>query len=302
METQLIKDLLQELPRQPMAPPTRETTVSSENAVISNEGSSWRDRFCEVSLTEEEKEQALYEARKKKFASSELKNYWNRVQEPLEYKRNTAAEITVMIKEKIALRSGHQQFNSYPDYEQNIIAISHYLSGELSSLTTGRKPGTLNLELETRKGLLLMGPVGCGKTELMNGIMLNQKQSFCSYTAPDLTRYVMGEGNYNIIDRILANDYMAIADLKYGQKQCGVFIDELGSENEVNVFGNRKNVMAELIIEFYSRCFKQGRLFHATTNLNVKQMKELYGDRVTSRLREMVNVITFPDDAEDFRK
>jgi hypothetical protein len=41
---------------------------------------------------------------------------------------------------------------------------------------------------------------------------------------------------------------------------------------------------------------------HITTNLNAEEIEERYGNRVRSRLREMVNVIGFDINTKDKRK
>ncbi|HCY81161.1 MAG TPA: ATPase, partial [Xanthomarina gelatinilytica] len=40
---------------------------------------------------------------------------------------------------------------------------------------------------------------------------------------------------------------------------------------------------------------------HLTTNLNALEIEDRYGERVRSRLREMVNVIAFPSSSPDKR-
>jgi DNA replication protein DnaC len=41
---------------------------------------------------------------------------------------------------------------------------------------------------------------------------------------------------------------------------------------------------------------------HVTTNLSAEQIKELYGVRVADRMREMFNLISFPENAKSRRK
>jgi len=41
---------------------------------------------------------------------------------------------------------------------------------------------------------------------------------------------------------------------------------------------------------------------HITTNLNAEEIEDRYGNRVRSRLREMVNVIGFDKNTKDKRK
>ncbi|MBI9062559.1 MAG: hypothetical protein JEZ14_11285 [Marinilabiliaceae bacterium] len=41
---------------------------------------------------------------------------------------------------------------------------------------------------------------------------------------------------------------------------------------------------------------------HLTSNLGPSDIEKFYGERVRSRLREMVNIITFPSSTVDKRK
>jgi len=65
--------------------------------------------------------------------------------------------------------------------------------------------------------------------------------------------------------------------------------DDLGEEPlSVSHYGTRANVMQHILEERYNRqC-----LTLATTNHNVQELGEMYGERVESRLQEMFNLIT----------
>jgi hypothetical protein len=47
---------------------------------------------------------------------------------------------------------------------------------------------------------------------------------------------------------------------------------------------------------------RQGYVTHATTNLSASDLEAIYGNRLRSRMREMFNLISFPNDTPDKRK
>lgn len=145
-------------------------------------------------------------------------------------------------------------------------------------------------DIDPNKGILLVGTIGCGKTSLMQlfNILTHQHRK---YTVKP-TRAIAGE--------FLQNGYEAIH--KYGNSDTIYCFDDLGIEQNMKHFGNESNVMAEILLSRYDLLRSKGTITHATTNLNANELEKLYGNRVRSRLREMFNLITFPEKAEDLRK
>jgi hypothetical protein len=47
---------------------------------------------------------------------------------------------------------------------------------------------------------------------------------------------------------------------------------------------------------------KHRHVTHATTNLSASDLEALYGNRLRSRMREMFNLIAFPNNTPDKRK
>lgn len=144
--------------------------------------------------------------------------------------------------------------------------------------------------IDPDKGILLVGTIGCGKTSLMQlfNILTHQHRK---YTVKP-TRAIAGE--------FLQNGYDTIH--KYGNSDTIYCFDDLGIEQNMKHFGNESNVLAEILLSRYDLLRYQGIITHATTNLNANELEKLYGNRVRSRLREMFNLITFPENAEDLRK
>ena len=69
-------------------------------------------------------------------------------------------------------------------------------------------------------------------------------------------------------------------------------IDDLGSEpQEVSYYGNRLNLMEHIVEERYL----DRKLTHFTSNFNMEQLEQLYGQRVASRLYESCNIVKLVD-------
>lgn len=152
-----------------------------------------------------------------------------------------------------------------------------------------------------KKGLLLFGNIGCGKTTALKLFMFNPKQSFaifpCRRVADEFTR----EGTEALM-KYTGMIFINQPELYYGQKSVGICYDDLGTEHTAKHFGNERNVMAEIILTRYEIEQHNGYNIHMTTNLKAEQIKELYGERVSSRMREMFNIIRFPENSKDKRK
>ena len=83
------------------------------------------------------------------------------------------------------------------------------------------------------------------------------------------------------------------------QPVSGLCIEDLGTEHEKNNFGNKANVVGNILELRYEKKL-YGTILHGTTNLTVKQIQEFYGNRALSRMREMFNYIVVG--GEDRRK
>jgi energy-coupling factor transporter ATP-binding protein EcfA2 len=149
--------------------------------------------------------------------------------------------------------------------------------------------------ISLRKGILLTGPVGCGKTSLMKLIRLFQKpeERFNIMPCRNVSFEFISNG-YSVIHRFSSQSF------KYGQPVAWCF-DDLGTENSLKYFGNECNVMAEILLSRYDFFVSSQMLTHLTTNLNSSEIEEIYGVRVRSRLREMFNLIAFDANARDKR-
>lgn len=145
-------------------------------------------------------------------------------------------------------------------------------------------------ELDLNKGILLTGPVGCGKTSWMHLIRLlaHPEEQFMVKSAREIAFEFNKEG-FEIINL-------------YGKRNRRLCLDDIGVEQNSKFYGNECNTIAEVLLQRYDLQVSQQIVTHATTNLSASQLEQLYGNRVRSRLRSMFNLVSFPAASQDKRK
>ena len=72
-----------------------------------------------------------------------------------------------------------------------------------------------------------------------------------------------------------------------------VYIDDIGTEDNLNSYGNKRMPFAELC----DAAEKKGKLLILTTNLNIEGLQERYGDRVVDRLVATTKAVPFIGDS-----
>lgn len=145
-------------------------------------------------------------------------------------------------------------------------------------------------KIDLNKGILLTGPVGCGKTSLMTLIKLFMPPKNGHVMKP--AREVAFEFN--------THGHQIIQ--KHANPKTIFCYDDLGVEQIMKHYGNDCNVMAEILLSRYELFVSHKVKTHATTNLNAGELEKLYGNRVRSRMRELFNLIAFDSKAKDKRK
>jgi DNA replication protein DnaC len=155
--------------------------------------------------------------------------------------------------------------------------------------------GAKKYNISFRKGILLSGPVGCGKTSLMNIFRLFQKaeERLILKSCRDISFEFNQEG-YSVIYKYSRQSFKNDIPKVY----C---FDDLGTENNLKYFGNECNVMAEILLSRYDLFTFRQMITHLTTNLNSSEIEDIYGIRVRSRLREQFNLIAFDSNSKDKR-
>jgi DNA replication protein DnaC len=164
--------------------------------------------------------------------------------------------------------------------------IAYFLKDEATCFQYG---------IKLNKGILLSGPVGCGKTSLMN---------LMKYLTPTEHKFFVKPCR-DISFEFIQDGYLIIHKYSKGKlyesEPKTICFDDLGTENNLKYFGNECNVMAEILISRYDIFTTKKIQTHITTNLSASEIENVYGNRVRSRLREMINLIAYDKIIKDKR-
>ncbi len=151
------------------------------------------------------------------------------------------------------------------------------------------------LQLNLNKGILLSGPIGCGKTSIMHLIrpFSNQSPEYKIKTCREVS-FEFAKHGYQALQ--------PYTNLQVNQNRLTPYcFDDLGIEQQIKHFGNDCNVMAEILISRYENFVSNNSTTHLTTNLSASEIEKLYGNRLRSRMRNMFNLIAFEKSTADKR-
>ncbi|MDT0687353.1 ATPase [Salegentibacter sp. F188] len=191
-------------------------------------------------------------------------------------------KILVYLNAKGKLLFG-EKFKIYEEDRDIILKLSSYFIKDKKSC---QKSG-----IDVEKGLLLSGPVGCGKTSLMK---------LLRHLVPLQRPYEMIPCR-NVVFSFNHLGYKTIEDYENNKLFC---FDDLGVEPPGRFYGKDCNVMGEVLLSRHELFLQTNQKVktHATTNLNAEELEERYGNRVRSRMRELFNLVAFEEGAGDKRK
>ncbi len=192
---------------------------------------------------------------------------------------------------RIIERKGKELFGEHFSIQHE----DHELIAKLLAYILKDEETTSKQGIALKKGILLTGPVGCGKTTLMTLLRLFQ---------PVDNRYIM-KSCRDVSFEFIQEGYSVI--LKYSKQAFNqdkpkmYCFDDLGTENNLKYYGNECNVMTEILLSRYDLFVSRQMVTHITTNLNSSEIESIYGTRVRRRMREMFNLICFDREAKDKR-
>lgn len=245
------------------------------------------DNYSEVELTEEEEQAAiafaLREARKKKAAIIREHEYSKKLVQVPTYAKFTYESL----KQKV--------LTEHPNFVLDEFNVEIF--DELCLYFSGDERFEKRQGRTFQKGILLYGPVGCGKTSLMRMFSKNSFRPFSVIACRKIADYYSADGEDALYT--YSNPQPEYPQRNFGLDYLGRCFDDLGTEEEKRRFGNRTNVMQDIIYKIYDA--KLHGHFHLTTNLTGDDIENEYGFRIRSRVREMFNVLRFNTESPDRR-
>ena len=167
--------------------------------------------------------------------------------------------------------------------------LSYYFAGDRRFEKDGRS---------LSKGICLSGPVGVGKTELLNIFRINKRQCFHMVSVFDIETALQKN-----LEQI--NAYCGPVPgwghnkRFFYQPEIGWAFDDVGRESIIFDFGNKVDAISKILQLRYAYKVKFSGL-HITTNKPPAELEKRYDEAVRSRLREMFNYIHYS--GEDRRK
>jgi len=208
--------------------------------------------------------------------------------EPLQMSYNYQEVVSRLVRtgEKALGKTFH-----IPENERGIIfgMLAWFLEDELVAEKMG---------IDLTKGILLSGPIGCGKTtlfRLMQGFPIKRKNFRMISTRQVVSEFM--QSGYEVLEKYSRGNF------NYdGRSPKAYCFDDLGTETTSKYFGNDCNVMAEILLTRYDLFKEKGIITHITTNLSATEIESQYGNRLRSRMREMFNLFGYEESSEDKRK
>ena len=151
---------------------------------------------------------------------------------------------------------------------------------------------------ELRKGLLIYGACGTGKSSIFDIIQnISQKHNLTQLWFSNLSVHqVVNQFNKeNKQNKFVGGE--SVIDIYSRGK---VHFDDLGTEKEVQAWGIKENLFDRLLQIRYNNFKEKGTKTFVTTNLSIKELESKYCKQVKDRLYQMFNFIPLNGDSRRF--
>lgn len=168
----------------------------------------------------------------------------------------------------------------------------------LPLLTSEQTFRVLNNSLSAKKGVLVLGITGSGKTTLFkNWIEIIKNKSIVEspvfLTADEIVMgyEIHGPKYFQLKDDPKHNNIAYCFDKQYKRP---IYIDDLGTERPLR-FGN--GILLDSVLK---DLFDSGINVYISSNLSLEELRDLYGDRILSRIKGQCGIIVI--DNPDYRE
>lgn len=239
--------------------------------------------YDHITLTDDETKEALRLARETKHYKIEKENYFKKISSNINWHIPSSREIYEALRATVS-QTG-KQFVVNDGNGKAIEALCLYFAGDARFCSHGK-------DFSLDKGILLVGIPGVGKTHLMDFFKKNPHASYATPTCKVIAeRYVQGwkRDELSTIEYYSGLQPTESAHI-YDQTHLGICFGDLGAESDGNNYGNKRNVIEEIVFNRYESKLPF-KYTHFTSNLNSDMIATKYGDRMRDRLREMCNYI-----------
>lgn len=272
---------------------TEEEQRTALNAEIKRQARMRMVPVAAITLTSVQMDEALRLARRDKAGRLYEEEYFRKLALPRSIPEVTAKQLyaDTLQRANEMIRKLKGNSNNYDLNENNrkiFWQLCQYFTND---------PAFESSTASLKKGIMLLGPVGCGKTMLMKLFQSNPKQSYTIVGCQSIGYRFSKEGFEVISEHARIK---TCAENKWGQAEIGTCYDDLGADEQRSYYGDRANAMNEILESRYR--MERHHFTHITTNLDGPGIEQFYGLRARSRVREMFNILVFDPHSPDLRK
>lgn len=180
-------------------------------------------------------------------------------------------------------------------WEEDFLTLRKLLSYFLGDAGMAERLG-----LDMHKGIMLSGPVGCGKSSIMDLMrcFMETTQQYSMKPCRDVVLEFHSTG-FEVLNQYSKKSFQKANGRVLPKVHC---FDDLGAEAKAFYYGNECDVMREVVLSRYELFESHRMLTHFTTNLTEKELEKRYGENVFSRLCAMANFIRFESTTLDKRR
>lgn len=260
------------------------------------------ERYKHITLTDDEKDAAILAAKMRKHDI--IKEERVRVVEA-ENRKNLigpwlyGATKTYMLNRAEVIFKKQFKVDSFN--RETFERLCLYFSNDPNFVTAAASQDNPNPSLE--KGILLSSPFGHGKTWLMELFSKNARQVYKIISAKKIANDYENHKEAGIEEYMEPYKNPFQDKASFYQVYSGLCIDDFGAEELKNSYGNKRNVLADIVEHRYAtnkidpaqpELRKTGPMLHITTNLDANGIHAKFGGRVASRIKEMFNILDLP--------
>lgn len=285
-----------------MAEPTPISKILAAVGLVETKS---KHRFSEydwVELTEEETEDAL--AYRRMLKGSSMEEADRRLNEQKKRDRFKKLFNHEELRDHILKAAKLLPFEFVLDeYNEEIFRLlCLYFSNDTSfnNETVKYADGT-ERKLSLNKGIgLISSKKGTGKTVLMNLFQNNRRQPYIQIDTKHVAAMYKNRGDEAITKH---SELLQVAPMPLFNyfERIGICFDDLGQEIPKGNWGDKSDVMVDVISRIYST--RQFNVidtfsdFHFTSNLSGQTFESRYGEMIRDRMREMFNIFILPGES-----
>lgn len=240
-----------------------------------------------IELTEEETEAALLRAKEEKYYRLQTSSYFEALKAPKSYVVPSNEQYRKFVIDRIEKMIGGK-FEPSEHFENLLL----YFTCDPEFEKKGQY-------FSLKKGILLIGPVGCGKSTLMKAFSVNLNQSYSVVPCRTISNQYTQAGPSRI-SKYYEMSINKMPQMYFGQDKLGWCPDDIGTEKLAMHYGSELDTMNDILSHWYDNSLPFNGM-HGTTNLDGPKIEARYDERLRSRFRALFNIITFDKNEKDKR-